>query len=160
MKIFCLHWKIFRLHRRVGQCHFSDIEPARSPVVLFSRMLNKRELHYSSVEKEALAITEAVRKWAHFLTGRHFTIVTDQRSVSFMYSGENCGKIKNDKVLRWRMELNEFDFDIVYRSGKLNSAPDAFSRVYCASMHGTALHNISMPCCVTRVSHVCITLCV
>jgi len=30
------------------------------PVAFFSRMLNKRELHYSSVEKEALAIIEAV----------------------------------------------------------------------------------------------------
>jgi len=30
------------------------------PVTFFSRMLNKRELHYSSVEKEALAIIEAV----------------------------------------------------------------------------------------------------
>jgi len=64
------------------------------PVAFFSQMLNKRELHYSSVKKEALSIIEAVRKWAHFLTGRHFTIVTDQRSVSFMYSGENRGKIK------------------------------------------------------------------
>ena len=94
-------------------------------------MLNKRELHYSSDEKEALAIIEVVWKWAHFLTGSHFTVVTDQRSVSSMYSGENRGKIKNDEVLQWHMELNEFDFDIVHRSGKLNSAADALSRVYC-----------------------------
>ena len=101
------------------------------PVAFFSRMLNKRELHYSRVEKEALAIIEVVWKWAHFLTGSHFTVVTDQRSVSSMYSGENRGKIKNDEVLQWHMELNEFDFDIVHRSGKLNSAADALSRVYC-----------------------------
>ena len=105
------------------------------PVDFFSRMLNKRKLHYSSVKKGALAIIETVWKWEHFLTGRHFTVVTDQWSVSFVYSGENRRKIRNDKVLRWRMELNEFAFYIVYRSGKLNSAPDALSRVYCASMH-------------------------
>jgi len=75
-----------------------------------------------------------------------------------MHSGENRGKIKNDKVLRWRMELNEFDFDIVYRSGKLNSAPDALSRVYCASMNGTALHNIHSSLChpgITRFASLC-----
>jgi len=37
-------------------------------------MLNKCELRYSSIEKEALAIIEAVWKWAHFLIGCHFTV--------------------------------------------------------------------------------------
>ena len=45
-------------------------------------MLNKSEVHHSVVEKVASAIVEAVRKWAHFLSGRHFTIITDQKSVS------------------------------------------------------------------------------
>jgi len=90
---------------------------------------------------------------AHFVTGRHFTVVTDQRSVSFMCSGENRGKIKNDEVLRWRMELHEFDFDIVYRSGKLNSAPDALSRVYCANMNGTTLHDIHASLCHPGIPH-------
>jgi len=43
------------------------------------------------------------------------------------------------------MELNEFGFDIVYRSGKLNSAPDALSVLACMGLHFT----ISMPRCVT-----------
>ena len=85
-------------------------------------MLNKHELKHSSIEKEAPAIVEAVRKWSHFLSGRHF-----QKSVTFMYDATNLSKIKNDKVSRWRTELSEFDFDIIYRSGRLNKAPDASS---------------------------------
>ena len=106
------------------------------------------------MEKEALAIVEAVRKWAHLLTGRCFKIVTDQRSVTFMYNNENHGKIKNDKVLRWQMELSEFAFDIAYRSGKLNAAPDALSQVYCAAMRENTLYNIHVSLChpgVTRL---------
>jgi len=87
------------------------------PVAFFSRTLNSNERCHVSVEKEALTIVEAVRKGADLLTGRHFKIVTDQRSVAFMYNNNNHGKIKNDKVLQWRMELSEFDFDIAYRSG-------------------------------------------
>ena len=94
-------------------------------------------MHHSSVEKEASAIVEAVRKWAHFLSGRHFTIITDQKSVSYMYSSTNYGKIKNEKIMRWRMLLSEFDFDIVYRAGKFNSVPAALSRAYCASDRGS-----------------------
>ncbi len=48
------------------------------PVAFFSRMLHGPEISHASVEKEAKAIIEAVRHWRHYLTGRHFTITTDQ----------------------------------------------------------------------------------
>jgi len=70
------------------------------PVAFVSRTLNSNERRHVSVEKEALAIVQAVRKWAHLLTGRRFKIATDRRSVAFMYDNNNHGKIKNDKVLR------------------------------------------------------------
>ena len=94
------------------------------PVAFYSRSSNKSELALSSVEKEVMAIVEAVRKWNHFLTGRCFRLVTDQRSVSFMYDSKNHGKIKNAKILRWRIELSQYQYEIVYRTGKLNSAAD------------------------------------
>ena len=40
-------------------------------------------------------------------------------------------KIKNDKILRWRMELSCYDFDIVYRPGRDNIAADIFFRSVC-----------------------------
>ena len=52
-------------------------------------MLNKHELKHSSVEKEAGAIVETVRKWSHFFPDRHFSIVTDQRSMTSMYDATN-----------------------------------------------------------------------
>jgi len=69
------------------------------PVAFFSRSLNKSELHMASVEKEATAIVEAVRKWSHLLLG-HLKLVTDQRSVSFMFNDRNHGKIKNARIMR------------------------------------------------------------
>ena len=126
------------------------------PVAFFSRMLSKSEFHHSSVEKEASAIVEAVRKWTHFLSGRHCTIITDQQSVVFMCSSINYSKIKNEEIMRWRMQLNEYDFDIVYRTGKLNHVPDALSRAYCASMHDNTLQEIHNFLChpgITRLQH-------
>ena len=70
------------------------------PVAFFSRTLYKCELHQSSVEKEACAIGEAIRKWVHLLSGRRFTVVTDQQSVSFMYDVRHSSKIKNEKRMR------------------------------------------------------------
>ena len=126
------------------------------PVAFFSRTLHKTELNHSSVEKEAAAIVEAIRKWNHLLTGRRFKLITDQRSIAFMYDNKNHGKLKNAKILRWRIELSQFDYEIVYRAGKFNMAPDTLSRVYCASVTLNYLHHIHCVLChpgVTRMYH-------
>ena len=89
-------------------------------------MLNGSELRHSSVEKEASAVFEAVRKWKHCLTGSHFTLITDQKSVSYMINTvEHHRKLKNHKIMRWQIELSIFDFDIVYRCGEENIPADA-----------------------------------
>ena len=89
----------------VVECDPSDIAISETlnqngkPVAFLSRMLNKSEFHYPAVEKEATAVIEAVRKLRHLLQGRHFTIITDQRSVAFMMDGRRRTKIKTTKFM-------------------------------------------------------------
>ena len=104
------------------------------PVAFHARTLSSTEQKHSSVEKEAYAVIEALRKWKYLLLGKHFNLVTDQRSVSLMLDLKHPSKIKNDKILRWRLELATFDFTTIYRPGKLNCAPDTFSRATAASV--------------------------
>jgi len=96
----------------------ATLNQAGRPVAFFSRTLQGSEVRHPAVEKEAQAISETVRHWKHYLTGRHFTLKTDQRSVSFMFDKHQRRKVKNNKIMRWRMELSCFDFDIVYRPGR------------------------------------------
>ena len=103
------------------------------PVAFFSRTLSLTEQRHSAIEKEAAAIVEAIRKWRHYLSGRHFLLITDQQSVAFMFNSRNNGKIKNDKIMRWRTELSCYSYDISYRPGKKNLSADAFSRICGAS---------------------------
>ena len=100
------------------------------PVAFFSRTLNGAEVKHCSLEKEAYAIVESIRKWSYLLLGRPFTIITDQRSVAFMFS-DHANKIKNEKVARWRLELMPYKFKIQYRPGTSNVVADAFSRQNC-----------------------------
>ena len=108
------------------------------PVAFFSRTLSVSEKNHSTVEKEAQAIVEACRKWNHYLIGNHFKLLTDQRSVAFMFDSTQRGKIKNEKIQRWRLELSCFKFDSVYRPGCNNTAADTFSRMKFCSATATS----------------------
>jgi hypothetical protein len=76
----------------------ATLNQAGRPVAFFSRTLNNAEQRHSSVEKEAYAIVESLRKWRHYLIGRHFKLITDQRSVAFMFDSKAMGKIKNGRL--------------------------------------------------------------
>ena len=102
-------------------------------MAFFNRALRGSELNQASIEKEALAIIEGVREWRRYLSGRKFTLVTDQKSVAFMFSPTSRGKIKNDKIMRWRLELSCYSFDIKYKPGVDNIVPDTLSRAFCSS---------------------------
>ena len=104
------------------------------PVAFFSRTLGKGQINYHPSEKEAHAIIEAIRYWRHYLSGKHFRLITDQKSVSFMFNSKRAGKVKNDKMQHWQLELASYSFDISYRPGTENIPADTFTRLYCSSI--------------------------
>ena len=111
----------------------ATLNQAGKPVAFFSRSLSETERRHSAVEKEAYAIVESIQAWKHYLQGRYFKLITDQRSVAFMYNSSSS-KIKNDKIMRWRVELSSYKYDIVYRPGKENKGADPFSRIQCSAI--------------------------
>ena len=128
------------------------------PVAFYSRTLNKSECNYPSIEKEACAIVEALKKWRHYLMGRKFLLITDQRSISFMFDDKTKGKVKNEKINRWRIELSCYKFEISYRKGIENKGADMFSRTFnCAiSEESSKLYELHKALChpgVTRLAH-------
>ena len=145
----------------VVECDASDVAISASlnqngrPVAFMSKTLSATECRYPAVEKEALAIIEAVRKWNHLLSRQPFILITDQKSVSFMFDNRKRSKIKNSKIQSWRLELAEFSYAIQYREGKDNVVPDSFTRAHCAAV-SKSLEEIHAQLChpgVTRLLH-------
>lgn len=93
------------------------------PIAFASRTLNKTETNYSTTEKEALAIIWAVEKFKPYLYGNKFTLVTDHKPLVFIKNSN-----KNGKLIRWRLDLENYDYDVVYKTGKTNVVADALSR--------------------------------
>lgn len=83
------------------------------------------EIKYSTIEKEALAIVWSVKYSRNYLLGRKFIIRSDHRPLKWLFSIKDA----DSKLLRWRLKLNEFDFDIEYTPGKLNNVADLLSRI-------------------------------
>ena len=117
------------------ECDASDVAISAAlnqggrPVVFMSKTLQGSELKYHIIEKEAMTIMEAVRKWSHYLT-----LITDLRSVVFMFSNEKRNKIKNAKIQEWRLELSVLDYTIKYSPVKENGVLDILSHAYTCSL--------------------------
>lgn len=95
------------------------------PVAYASRTLSDTESRYSTIEKELLAVIWAVKHFRPYLYGKKFTIYTDHRPLAWLYSL----KEPNSKLTRWRLRLEEYDFEIKYKKGQQNTNADALSRV-------------------------------
>jgi hypothetical protein len=62
-----------------------------------------------------------------YLTGTKFRILTDSQAAKALVEANDTPA--GGQLLRWRLALSEFDFDIVHRKGKLNGDVDCFSRL-------------------------------
>lgn len=95
------------------------------PVAYASRSLNKAESHYSTSEKELLAIVWALKYFRPYLYGRRFKIVTDHKPLVWIMNVKDPGS----RLLRWRIKLEEFDYEVIYKKGSLNTNADTLSRI-------------------------------
>lgn len=95
------------------------------PVAYASRTLSDTESRYSTIEKELLAVVWATKHFRPYLYGRKFDIYTDHKPLEWL----NSLKEPNSKLMRWRLKMQEFDYNIKYKKGKLNANADSLSRI-------------------------------
>ncbi|KAL8087899.1 hypothetical protein AgCh_037877 [Apium graveolens] len=109
------------------------------PLAFISRALGTKWQKLSVYEKELLAIVFAVQKWEQYLTGNHFIIKTDQKSLKWLLRQ----KISTPFQQFWLSKLLGFDYEIQYKQGKENLAADALSRVTNAEVLCWAISAVS-----------------
>ena len=95
------------------------------PIAYASRTLCSAETKYSTIERELLAIVWAVKHFRPYLFGRQFTLVTDHRPITWLWSIQDPGS----RLTRWRLKLEEYSFKIEFKPGKYNKNADALSRI-------------------------------
>ena len=112
--------------RGVGAALFVTRKGKELPVSFFSRQLVNAQKNYSATELEGLAIMLAVQYYSPFLYGTKFIIRTDHRAlVSLLKS-----RVLNNRLYRWVLKLQSYDFVVEYHPGKENVVADALSRQF------------------------------
>jgi RNase H-like domain found in reverse transcriptase/Integrase zinc binding domain len=90
-----------------------------------SRHLNEAEMKYSATENEALAVVFGVKHFKYYLTGNHFTIISDASPLVWL----NSIKDPTGRLVRWALELPNLKYTIRYRPGRANQNADCLSRM-------------------------------
>lgn len=109
----------------LSQEHQLEDEKADLPICYMSRTLNQAERKYAVIEKELLAIVYALKQFRPYVYGRKCLIITDHKPLVWLM------KLKNpsSRLMRWKLELSEYDLDIIHKPGILNANADALSRI-------------------------------
>jgi hypothetical protein len=112
------------------------------PVMFVSRSLSKTECNYPQIEREALAIIFAVRKFYLYLYGRKFTLITDNKPLTAIFGPKTSLPIlAAERMQRWAMLLAGFNYDIQYRRSAANANADCLSRLPCSKTSDTDEHD-------------------
>jgi hypothetical protein len=89
-----------------------------------ARRFSPAERRWCLAERESYSIKMAWEKFAGLLAGLHVVVETDHKNHLYMYSASSM------KVQRWRMWLQQFDYEIRHLPGKLNEPVDSLSRLF------------------------------
>lgn len=99
------------------------------PIAFASKTLTTTERKYSQLDKEALAIVWAVKKFYLYLKGSRFTLITDHRPLVHIFgSKKGLPVLTATRLLHYALTLQSFQFDIVYRNTKDHGNADFLSR--------------------------------
>jgi hypothetical protein len=87
------------------------------PIEFASIKFLDSEQNYNTTEREGLEMVYALQKFRHYLLGKHFKMFTYHSSLKYLVNKPVLGR----RICRWLLLFQEFDFEVIFKPGKLNT---------------------------------------
>lgn len=94
------------------------------PIAFFSRRLSKSQRNYTTTEKELLSIVECLKQFKNILFGYEIHVYSDHKNLVY-----EATLSESQRVMRWRLLLEEFGPQIHHIAGVDNIVADTLSRL-------------------------------
>nr|GEW47167.1 reverse transcriptase domain-containing protein [Tanacetum cinerariifolium] len=95
------------------------------PIHYASKTMTEAQIHYTTTEKEMLAIVYAFEKFRPYLVLSKSIVYTDHSALKYLLNKQDA----NPRLLRWVLPLQEFDITILDKKGSENLAVAHLSRL-------------------------------
>ena len=102
------------------------IEGKWHPIAYRSRTLSETEWDYEIYNKELMAITDSLQDWQQYLLGAEhvFEVCSGCKNLLYFRKPQKL----NQRQAMWKMELQEFPFQLVHKLGAQMQKPDILMR--------------------------------
>ncbi|GKB68475.1 reverse transcriptase domain-containing protein [Tanacetum coccineum] len=95
------------------------------PIHYASKTMTDAQAHYTTTEKELLAVVYAFEKFRSYLVLSKSIVYTDHSALKYLFNKQDA----KPRLLRWVLLLQEFDIIIRDKKGAENLAADHLSRL-------------------------------
>nr|GEV81773.1 hypothetical protein [Tanacetum cinerariifolium] len=95
------------------------------PIHYASKTMTDAQIHYTTTEKEMLAVVYAFEKFRPYLVLSKSIVYTDHSALKYLLNKQDA----KPRLLRWVLLLQEFDITILDTKGYENLAADHLSRL-------------------------------
>ncbi|GJW92289.1 reverse transcriptase domain-containing protein [Tanacetum coccineum] len=92
------------------------------PIHYASKTMTEAQIHYTTTEKEMLAVVYAFEKFRPYLVLSKSIVYTDHSALKYLMNKQDA----KPRLLRWVLLLQEFDITILDKKGSENLAADLF----------------------------------
>ncbi|GKA15732.1 reverse transcriptase domain-containing protein [Tanacetum coccineum] len=95
------------------------------PIHYASKTMTGAQLHYTTTEKEMLAVVLSLEKFRPYLVLSKTIVYTDHSAIKYLMAKQDA----KSRLLRWILLLQEFNLEIRDKKGAENVAADHLSRL-------------------------------
>lgn len=99
------------------------LKQGENTLAFFSKKLNPAQQRYGVGEKEMLSVVESLKEFRTMVYGYPVKVFTDHLNWT------HDKTIKNARVMRWRLQIEEYAPNLEYIQGTKNVVADALSRL-------------------------------